>query len=79
MLDSGMLSQGFLRPAINYTENNRGEMRTFMLGILKLLILGANVELGYMTIKGYDNVIPFYSQKWQVRFEQFEERMKEID
>ncbi|XP_078315727.1 uncharacterized protein LOC111129631 [Crassostrea virginica] len=79
MLDTGLLSQGLLRPAMNYTENNRGEMRTFMLGILKLLILGANVELGYMTIKGYDNVIPFHSHQWQVRFEQVQEKMKEID
>ena len=79
MLDYGLLSQGLLRPAMNYTENNRGEMRTFMLGILKLLILGANVELGYMTIKGYSNVIPFHSHQWQVRFEQVQEKMKEID
>nr|XP_022331797.1 uncharacterized protein LOC111129631 [Crassostrea virginica] len=79
MLDTGFVSQGLLRPAMHYTENNRGEMRTFMLGIMKLLILGANVELGYMTIKGYDNVIPFHSHQWQVRFEQVQEKMKEID
>nr|XP_022334119.1 uncharacterized protein LOC111131072 [Crassostrea virginica] len=79
MLDTGLVSQGLLRPAMHYTENNRGEMRTFMLGIMKLLILGANVELGYMTIKGYDNVIPFHSHEWQVKFEQVQEKMKEID
>ena len=78
MLDNGLLSQGLLRPAMNYTED-RGEMRTFMLGIMKLLILGANVELGYMTIKGYSNVIPFHSHQWQVRFEQVQEKMTEID
>ena len=79
VIDHGVFIQGFLRPAMNYTENNRGQMRTFMLSILKLLLMAANVELGYMTIKGYEHQIPFYRHQWQVRFEQVQERMKSID
>ena len=47
MLDNGLFSQGILRPAMKNTENNRGQMRIFTLGILKLLLMAANVELGY--------------------------------
>ena len=79
VIDHGVFSQGFLRPAMNYTENNRGQMRTFMLGTLKLLLMAANLELGYMTIRGYDDQIPFYRHQWQLRFEQVQERMKAID
>ena len=68
MFTNGTLSQGLLRPAKNYTENNRGEMRIFILGILKLLILGANVELGHLTMKGLDYIISDHSRKWQDRF-----------
>ena len=32
-----------------------------------------------MTIKGYDNQIPFYRHQWQDQFEQVQERMKRID
>ena len=79
MLDNGLLSQGILRPAMKFTENDRGQMRIFMLGILKLLLMAANVELGYKVTKGYDHIIPFYSHQWQVRFEQVQAKMEEID
>nr|XP_022298090.1 uncharacterized protein LOC111107269 [Crassostrea virginica] len=79
MLDNGVISQGLLRPAMKYTENNRGQMRTFMLGILKLLIMAAKAEMAYLGIKGYDHIIPFYSHQWQVRLELFQEKMNTID
>ena len=72
-------NQGFLRPVMNYTEYNRGEMRIFMLGTLKNLLMAANVELGYMTIHGYSSNIPWYRQQWEVRFQQIQEKMKMID
>lgn len=79
MLDSGTLSQGLIRPAMRFTENDRGKMRTFMLGILKLLLMAAKVEMGYLGIKGYDPIVPFYSQQWRVRIERVQEKMKVID
>ena len=79
MLDNGVISQGLLRPAMRYTENNRSQMRTFMLGILKLLVMAAKVELGYQAIKVYDGLIPFYSHLWQIRIEQVQTKMEAID
>lgn len=79
MLDNGVISQGLLRPAMKYTENNRSQMRTFMLGILKLLVMAAKVELGYQAIKGYDGLIPFYSHLWQIRIEQVQAKTEAID
>lgn len=48
MQDHRVLSQGLLRPAMKYTRNDRGKMRAFMLGILKLLLMAARVELAYL-------------------------------
>lgn len=59
MIDHGTFTEGFLRPAMIYTENDRGQMRIFMLSTLKLLIMAANVELSYYTIKKYDHKHPF--------------------
>ena len=41
--------------------------------------MAANVELGYQAIKGYDTIIPVYSQRWQVRFIKVQEKMNETD
>lgn len=79
MIDNGVVSQGLIRPAMNYTENNRGQMRVFMFGILKLLLMAANVELGYKVIKGYDNLVPFYSHLWQARIENIQKKIQMID
>lgn len=79
MQDHGVISQGLLRPAMKYTRNDRGKMRTFMLGILKLLMMAAKVELAYLGVKGYDSLVPFYIHQWQVRIEQVKEKMKAID
>lgn len=79
MQDHGVISQGLIRPAMKYTRNDRGKIRTFMLGILKLLMMAAKVELAYLGVKGYDSLIPFYIHQWQVRIEQVQEKMKAID
>lgn len=79
MQDNGVISQGLLRPAMKYTENNRDRMRTFMLGVLKLIVMAAKVEMAYYGIKGYDHIIPFYSHLWQVRLERVQEKMRTID
>lgn len=79
MQDHGAISQGLLRPAMKYTRNDRGKMRTFMLGVLKLLMMAAKVELAYLGVKGYDSLVPFYIHLWQVRIEQVQEKMKAID
>lgn len=80
MQDHGVISQGLLRPAMKYTRNDRGKMRTFMLEILKLLIMAAKVELSYLGVKeGYDSLVPFYIHQWQIRIEQVQEKMKAID
>ena len=72
-----VFTEGFLRPAINYTENNRGQMRTFMLSVLKLLLMAADVELGYLSIKGYD--ISDCRQEWKDRFKCVQDKMEAID
>lgn len=79
MLDNGVITPGLLRPAMDYTKYNRAHMRTFMFGILKLLLMAANVEFGYKSIKGYDNLIPFYSHIWKVRIEQIQGKINDID
>ena len=79
MNDYGTFTEGFLRPAMIYTENDRGQMRIFMLSTLKLLIMAANVELSYYTIKNMTINIPFYIHEWQVRFQNIQDRMNAID
>lgn len=79
MNDHGTFTEGFLRPAMIYTENDRGQMRTLMLSTLKLLVMAANVELGYYTIKNMTEIIPYYSYGWQNRFQQIQNRMNAID
>ncbi|XP_062589138.1 uncharacterized protein LOC134250812 [Saccostrea cucullata] len=79
MFDNGLISKGLIRPAMKYTENDRGKMRTFMIGILKLLLVSAKLEIGYLTLKGYDNVIPFYTQQWNNRIGQVQNKMQMVD
>lgn len=79
MQDHGVISQGLLRPAMKYTRNDRGKMRTFMLGILKLLLMAARVELAYLGAVGSDLIAPYYIHLWQIRTEQVQEKMKAID
>ena len=79
MNDHGTFTEGFLRPAMIYTENDRGQMRIFMLSTLKLLIMAANVEFGYYTTKNMTEIIPYYSYGWQNRFQQIQNRMNAID
>lgn len=79
MQDHRVLSQGLLRPAMKYTRNDRGKMRAFMLGILKLLLMAARVELAYLGAVGSDLIAPFYIHQWQIRTEQVQEKMKAID
>lgn len=79
MNDDNVFGQGLLGPAMQYTENDRGKMRTFMLGILKLLIMAAKLELEYYGIKGYNTVVPFYVQQWQVRLERINPKMIAAD
>ncbi|XP_056008342.1 uncharacterized protein LOC125665659 isoform X3 [Ostrea edulis] len=79
MFDNGAFSQGMVKPAMLYTENDRKKMRIFMLGILKLILVAAKVELGYMAIKGQDDIIPFYAHLWNVRMEQIQNKMQVVD
>lgn len=43
-----------------------------MLGILKLLMVAAKVELAYLGVKEcYDSLVPFYIQQWKVVLSEF--------
>ncbi|XP_061187013.1 uncharacterized protein LOC133195168 [Saccostrea echinata] len=79
MFDNGAISEGLIRPAMNYTDNDRAKMRTFMLGILKLLIVSAKLEIGYLTLKGYDNIILFYIHEWNNRIKRVQNKMQTVD
>ena len=73
------IGNGFISPAMNYTKHNRGQMRTFMLSILKPLIMAADIEVAYSTIARSDTVILSTINRWQARFEAVQRDMKEID
>lgn len=45
---------------MKYMRNDRGKIRIFMLGILKLFMMVVKVELVYLGVKGYDFLILFY-------------------
>lgn len=45
---------------MKYMKNDRGKIRIFMLGILKLFMMVVKVELVYLGVKGYDFLILFY-------------------
>lgn len=79
MQDQGVISQGLLRPAMEYTRKDRRKMRTFMLGILKLLLMAAKVEIAYLGAIDYNAVVPFYIHDWEIRIEQVKEKMIKTD
>lgn len=79
MQDHGVISQGLLRPAMEYTRNDRRKMRTFMLGILNLLLMAAKVEIAYLGAVDDNVVVPFYIHDWEIRIEQVKEKMIKTD
>lgn len=45
---------------MKYMRNDRGKIRIFMLGILKLFMMVVKVELVYLGVMDYDFLILFY-------------------
>lgn len=79
MNDQHVLSEGLLRPAIRYTKNDRGKMRTFMLGVLKLLLKSAVMEICYYNYTGKNGLVDYYSKIWHNRTNLVQEKMKAVD
>lgn len=80
MKDDHVLSQGLLRPAIMYTKNDRGKMRTFMLGILKLLLKSAVMEICYLGFKSNQtSLVDYYVDLWHNRTCLIKDKMEAID
>ena len=73
------VSDDILKTAMTSLKYDRPKTQTFMLGILKLLILGINNELAFRQFKyGKTNVL-MEIQKWKVRLPSVQNRMKQIN
>ncbi|XP_062594879.1 uncharacterized protein LOC134256234 [Saccostrea cucullata] len=80
MNEGNVFGTGLLGPAMQYTEPDRGKMRIFMLGILRLLFMAAKLEFEYFAIKGFSGgIVPFYVQQWQTRLERVQAKMLVTD
>lgn len=79
MNDKHVFSEGLLRPAIRYTKNDRGKMRTFMLGILKLLLKSAVMEICYYRLSDMNSLVDIYIELWHNRTYLVQEKMKAVD
>ncbi|XP_061180325.1 uncharacterized protein LOC133188860 [Saccostrea echinata] len=64
--------------AINNFEWDRKKTQNFMLGVTKLLVFGATLEMAYYHLK-FPSQESYYRQQWQVKFEHFKNKLSDID
>jgi hypothetical protein len=64
--------------AIQNFKWDRKKTQNFMLGVSKLLMFGASIELAYYQLK-YPSQENFYRQQWQVKFEHFKSKLTSTD
>ncbi|CAG2245271.1 unnamed protein product [Mytilus edulis] len=73
------LSDDILQTVMTSLQYNRPQMQTFMLGILKLLVLGLNNELAYRKLKFSDADYLYIKGQWEPRLQSVTEKMKNIN
>lgn len=73
------LSDDILQTAMTSLQYNRPQMQTFMVGILKLLVLGLNNELAYRKLKFGDANYMYTKKQWELRLFNVTEKMKKIN
>lgn len=64
--------------AIDNFEWDRKKTQNFMLGVTKVLMFGATLELAYYHLK-YPSQESYYRHQWQVKFEKFRQKMIATD
>ncbi|XP_055998261.1 uncharacterized protein LOC130047391 isoform X2 [Ostrea edulis] len=64
--------------AIENFKWDRKKTQSFMLGVSKLLMFGASIELAYYQLK-YPSQESYYRQQWQVKFEHFKSKLTSTD
>ena len=78
MNDHQVFSKSLFDSAIDSFEWDRKKTQNFMLGVTKLLMFGATLELAYYHLK-YPSQESYYRHQWQVKFERFKQKMVAID
>ncbi|CAG2237559.1 unnamed protein product [Mytilus edulis] len=73
------LSDAILQTAMTSLHYNRPKMQTFMLGILKLLVLGLNNELAYRKLQFGEADYLYTKRQWESRLYNVTEKMKTIN
>ena len=64
---------------MQYTENDRKNTQMFMLGLLKLLMQAAKIELAYLKAKGFDAVYDLAKTEWVQKISRVRSKMSYID
>ena len=64
---------------MRYTKNDRKLTQGFLLGIMKLLLQAAKIELAYYQMKGFVHNVVFMRKKWEKRFKKVKSNFEAID
>ncbi|XP_062579547.1 uncharacterized protein LOC134241526 [Saccostrea cucullata] len=70
--------QALFESAIENFSWDRKQTQNFMLGVSKLLVFGATLEMAYYHLK-YPSQESYFRQQWHVKFENFKNKLSEID
>ncbi|ESO96687.1 hypothetical protein LOTGIDRAFT_239244 [Lottia gigantea] len=79
MNEGRLFGGGLFTNVVKQTKYNRGKSQTFMLGLLKLLMKAAKLELAYHQLKGHTAALHDYQNVWSTRFSHIRSKMMSID
>ncbi|ESO96691.1 hypothetical protein LOTGIDRAFT_174733 [Lottia gigantea] len=79
MNEGQMFGDGLFSAVVKHTEYDRGKSQTFMLGLLKLLMKAAKLELAYHQLKGHTAALHDYQNVWNTRFTHIRSKMMSTD
>ncbi|CAH1802276.1 unnamed protein product, partial [Owenia fusiformis] len=75
----GTFQENLGESVMRYTKNDRKKTRDFLLGIMRLLIQGAKVELAYYKAKGFETIAEQRKQEWETRIRTVKSNFEQID
>ncbi|ESO96688.1 hypothetical protein LOTGIDRAFT_174730 [Lottia gigantea] len=79
MNEGQVFGDGLFSAVVKQTKYNRGKSQTFMLGLLKLLMKAAKLELTYHQLKGHTAALHDYQNLWSTRFTHIRSKMMSTD
>jgi len=77
--NQGTFQENLGTSIMRYTKNDRKLTQGFLLGIMKLLLQAAKIELAYLQVQGYDKNVKFMRGKCEKRIKAVKSNFKSID